>query len=234
MNKAIHDLSEITSTGQIHPMPFTRVELVIMSVVDDVLCVLLGKREQEPYIGQWALPGGVVRIDLDENLDASAQRVAQERLGINVPYLRQQCVIGGATRDPRAPWAVSIVYRALTRIEEFNPTPGKRLEALRWCPVDIAIAENDIAFDHNQLIQKAVDAMRTEIDRLELPLEFLPSLFTLGELQSTCEALLGHHLDKSSFRRRIDERALVEPVPGEMRMGAFRPAQLYRYSDYIK
>lgn len=210
-------------------MPFTRVELVIMSVVDDVLCVLLGKREQAPYVGQWALPGGVVRIDLDANLEASAQRVAQERLGINVPYLRQQCIIGGATRDPRAPWAVSIVYRALTQIEAFNPTAGKRLEALRWCPVDEAVADNEIAFDHNQLIQKAVSAMRTEIDRLELPLEFLPKLFTLGELQSTCEALLGHHLDKSSFRRRIDERSLVEPVLGEMRMGAFRPAQLYRF-----
>jgi len=232
MIKTLIDLSEITPTGQIHPMPFTRVELVIMSVVDDVLCVLLGKREQAPYIGRWALPGGVVRIDLDANLDESAQRVAQERLGINVPYLRQQCVIGGATRDPRAAWAISIVYRALTRIEEFNPTAGKRLEALRWCPVDEAIADSHIAFDHNQLIQKAVVVMRTEIDRLELPFEFLPSLFTLGELQSTCEALLGHHLDKSSFRRRIDERTLVEPVPGEMRIGAFRPAQLYKFNRF--
>lgn len=234
MYKTLIDLSDVSVTGSVHQMPFTRVELVIMSVLDDGLCVLLGKREQAPYIGQWALPGGVVRIDLDENLDASAQRVAQERLGINVPYLRQQCVIGGATRDPRAPWAVSIVYRALTRIEEFNPAPGKRLEALRWCPVDIAIADNEIAFDHNQLIQKAVSAMRTEIDRLELPFDFLSSLFTLGELQSNCEALLGHYLDKSSFRRRIDERSLAEPVQGEMRMGAFRPAQLYQFSDSIK
>lgn len=234
MHKTLIDLSDVSVTENLHQMPFTRVELVIMSVVDDVLCVLLGKREQAPYIGKWALPGGVVRIDLDENLDASAQRVAQERLGINVPYLRQQCVIGGTTRDPRAPWAVSIVYRALTRIEEFNPTPGKRLEALRWCPIDEAVGDSNIAFDHNQLIQKAVAAMRIEIDRLELPFEFLPSLFTLGELQSTCEALLGHHLDKSSFRRRIDERALVEPVLGEMRIGAFRPAQLYQCDNAAK
>jgi len=75
--------------------------------------------------------------------------------------------------------------------------------------------------------------MRNEIDQLELPIEFLPNLFTLGELQSTCEALLGHHLDKSSFRRRIDERTLVESVPGEMRVGAFRPAQLFRCSGQI-
>ncbi len=234
MNKYLHDLSDIGVTGNVHQMPFTRVELAVLSVVDNVLCVLLGKREQAPYIGQWALPGGVVRIDLDANLEAAAQRVAQERLGISVPYLRQQCVVGGETRDPRAPWAISIVYRALTRTEEFNPTAGKRLEALRWCPVDEAVADDNIAFDHNQLIQKAVTAMRTEIDRLDLPFEFLPKEFTLGELQLTCESLLGHHLDKSSFRRRIDERTLVEPVSGEMRVGAFRPAQLYRFSSPTK
>jgi ADP-ribose pyrophosphatase YjhB (NUDIX family) len=231
MYKDLMDLSEISVAGNLHPMPFTRVEIVVMSLVKNELCVLLGKREQAPYTGQWALPGGVVRIDLDIDLEASAQRVAQERLGINVPYLRQQCVIGGETRDPRAPWAISIVYRALVRVDELNPIPGKRLTELRWCPVDEAIADQEIAFDHNKLIQKAVKAMRDEIDRLELPIESLPKHFTLGELQSTCEALLAHPLDKSSFRRRIDERNLVEPVPGEMRVGAFRPAQLFKFCD---
>ena len=218
----------VISPNKIYPMPFTRVELVVMSIVDDGLVVLLGKREQAPYAGQWALPGGVIRIDLDADLDASAQRVAQERLGIEVPYLRQQCVVGGATRDPRAPWAISIVYRALTRHEEFNPTAGKRLESLRWCPVDTAIADRSLAFDHSELIQKAISATRAEINRLDLPFAYLPDQFTLGELQSSCETLLGRRLDKSSFRRRIDERAIIEPIPGEMRVGAFRPAQLYR------
>jgi len=209
-------------------MPFTRVELIVMSVVNDGLSVLLGKRKEAPHAGKWALPGGVVRIDLDANLDESAQRVARERLEIEMPYLRQQCVVGGATRDPRAPWAISIVYRALTRVDEFNPSAGKRLEALRWCPVDEAIADQTLAFDHNQLIQRAVDATRKEIDQLELPFGYLPEQFTLGELQAVCEILLDRRLDKSSFRRRIDERKIIEQVQGEMRVGAFRPAQLYR------
>jgi 8-oxo-dGTP diphosphatase len=217
-----------TPTSKHYPMPFTRIELIIMSVVNSGLVVLLGKREQAPYEEQWALPGGVVRIDLDANLDESAQRVARERLTIRMPYLRQQCVVGGAMRDPRAPWAVSIVYRALTRAEDFNPAAGKRLDALRWCPVDEAIANNQLAFDHQQLIEQAVIATRSEIDRLDLPFGFLPEQFTLGELQTACEIMLGHRLDKSSFRRRIDERAIIEPVEGEMRIGAFRPAQLFR------
>ncbi len=215
-------------SANIYPMPFTRIELVVLSVVDDGLAVLLGKREQAPYIGKWALPGGVVRIDLDADLDASAQRVAEERLGIKVPYLRQQCVVGGASRDPRAPWAISIVYRAYARHDEFLPAAGKRLDELRWCPVDEAMADQHLAFDHSNLIQLAVRDARAEIDQLELPFEYLPDLFTLGELQATCELILGRRLDKSSFRRRIDDRAIIERVPGEMRVGAFRPAQLFK------
>jgi ADP-ribose pyrophosphatase YjhB (NUDIX family) len=217
-----------TPSSTIYPMPFTRIELVVLSVVDDGLAVLLGKREQAPYVGQWALPGGVVRINLDVDLDDSAQRIAQERLGINVPYLRQQCVVGGATRDPRAPWAISIVYRAYARLDEFIPAAGKRLDELRWCPVDEAMADQNLAFDHSNLIQLAVRDARAGVDQLELPFEYLPDLFTLGELQATCELILGRRLDKSSFRRRIDERKIIEPVTGEMRVGAFRPAQLFK------
>jgi hypothetical protein len=59
----------------------------------------------------------------------------------------------------------------------------------------------------------------------------LPETFTLGELQLTCEQILGRGLDKSSFRRKLAERELVEAVEGEMRGGANRPAQVYRLRD---
>ena len=73
-----------------------------------------------------------------------------------------------------------------------------------------------------------METVRGEIERLELPFGFLPTQFTLGELQACCEAILGRRLDKSSFRRRLDDRQLLEAVEGEHRTGAFRPAQLYR------
>lgn len=220
--------SGIPATGQLHPMPFTRIELAILSIVDGGLAVLLGKRAGAPHKGKWALPGGVLRIDLDRDLEAAAQRVAGERLGVTLPYLRQLQAVGGKSLDSRAPWALSIAYRALLPFDAIDPKAGKRLEALRWCPVDEAIADTKLAFDHADLILSALEATRAEIERLELPFGFLPKAFTLGELQACCEALLGRRLDKSSFRRRLDERGLLEPLPGEMRTGAFRPAQLFR------
>ena len=216
------------SGARAHPMPFTRVELVVLSLIDGRLAVLLGKREQAPHKGAWALPGGVLRIDLDSDLEAAARRVAQERIGVAPPFIRLLTAVGSRARDPRAHWGLAIVYRALVPIGAFRPTAGKRLEALRWVSVDEAARDARLAFDHAQLIEGAGRVTRAEVERLELPFDFLPETFTLGELQVLCESMLGRRLDKSSFRRRLDERSLLQAVPGDMRRGAFRPAQLYR------
>jgi 8-oxo-dGTP diphosphatase len=214
--------------AKVHPMPFCRVEIAILSVVDDQLSVLLAKRAEAPYIGRWGLPGGVIRIDLDEDIEAAVRRVARERLEVELPFLRQLCAVGGVSRDPRSKWGLSIVYRGLLPAEAFDPKAGKRIEALAWRPVEDVMVDSKLAFDHAQLVAQAVTATRAEIDHLELPFEFLPEQFTLGELQATCEQILGRRLDKSSFRRKLDERKLVVSIEGEMRTGAFRPAQLYK------
>lgn len=62
-----------------------------------------------------------------------------------------------------------------------------------------------------------------------MPQGLLAEHFTLTELQETCEKVLGRVLDKSSFRRKLDDRDFVEPLVGAMRGGAFRPAQLYKF-----
>lgn len=218
-----------TSSANHYPMPFTRLELVVLGLVDGELHVLLAKRAGDPFKGRWALPGGVLRIDLDESLEAAAQRVAQERLGCHLPFLRQFCAVGGPQRDAqRSSWALSIVYRALVDAASFDPAGGKRVEALAWQPVDKASRDRTLAFDHAEIIGRAVEATRQEVRNLELPRGFIPGRFTLGELQSLCEQLLGELLDKSSFRRRLADRQLVEPVEGEMRTGAYRPAQVFR------
>jgi 8-oxo-dGTP diphosphatase len=174
----------------------------------------------------------VLRIDLDRGLEDFAQRVAQERLGVTLPYLRQQCAVGSRDRDPRADWSLSLVYRALLQHQSFNPVPGKRVDELRWFAVDALDKAAPIGFDHQDVIGMAVSAMREEVDDLDLPFDYLPPEFTLGELQATCEALLGKNLDKSSFRRRLRDRDTVEPIEGAFVGGANRPAQMYRASKH--
>jgi ADP-ribose pyrophosphatase YjhB (NUDIX family) len=211
-----------------HQMPFTRLEIAVLGLVGDELNVLLARRAAAPHAGRWALPGGALRIDLDTSLDDAARRVMRERLGLDLPFLRQLCAAGGPTRDPRAPWALSVVYRAVVSADRIAPAAGKRIEALAWRPVADAMTGSGLAFDHGELIARAVTATRLDIERLDMPEGILPDSFTLGELQTLCERLLGRRLDKSSFRRKLADRRLVEPVAGALRMGANRPAQIYR------
>ena len=215
-------------TAKNHPMPFTRIEVAVLSVVDNELQVLLAKRAEAPYAGKWALPGGVVRIDLDKSLEASAQRVIAERLDTVIPAMEQLCAVGGPKRDPRADWALSIVFKAFVPFNQISVSAGKRIESLAWRPVEQAIADENLAFDHADLINRAVTATREQIDALVLPAGLLEEQFTLGDLQSTCEQVLGRKLDKSSLRRKLNNRNIVEAVEGATRGGAFRPAQLYR------
>lgn len=212
----------------IHPMPFVRLELAVLTVRDGALQVLLGKRKEAPFAGRWALPGGVIRIDLDADLSAGCQRIATERLGTALPSLSQVCAVGSRQRDPRAPWAISVVYRCMVPPDTLEAAPGKRLERLEWTSATEAMAKTDLAFDHADLIGLAVEATRAEFQALRFPPGFLADQFTLGDLQEVSEAVLSRRLDKSSFRRRIDEAGCVEPIAGAVRTGAFRPAQLYR------
>lgn len=211
-----------------YPMPFVRVDVCALSVREGALHVLLAHRKEAPYKGRWGLPGGVLRIDLDASLEAAAQRVAQERLGRTLPNLGQVAAVGAAKRDPRVPWAVSVVYRSLVQ-PDIETTPGKRVEALTWAPVENIEKRADLAFDHGSLVAKAVEATRTEVAAMRFPAGWLTEPFALSELQALSEAVLGAPLDKVTFRRRVEANGVATPITGHMRSGgAHRPAQLYR------
>ena len=116
-------------------------------------------------------------------------------------------------------------------MEDLAPKAGKRLDALRWATGEHAMADTTLAFDHRSIMSSAVTELRAEVSRLDLPFDFLPSEFTLGELQACCEVLLGRRLDKSSFRPRLDDRRNMKVVEGAFKRGANRPAQLYCACD---
>ena len=203
-------------------------ELVLLCVREGCLQVLLSHRKEAPFKGKWGLPGGVLRIDLDASLEDAAQRVATERLNRSLPNLSQVAALGGAKRDPRAPWAMSVVYRSLVQ-PDIETTPGKRVQALEWRPVAEVVAAADLAFDHASLVGQAVEAVRREVREFRFPLGWLPEEFILSELQAISQAVLGTKLDKVTFRRRIEVEGVAVALVGKLRFGgAHRPSQIYK------
>ena len=196
------------------------VDVVIFTLGDGGLEVVLQKREKEPYLGQLALPGGYIHAEEDVDSLAAAQRVLKDKTGLVSPYLEQLFTFSGGARDPRG-WSVSIAYYALVSNDVLK-LPGDTRFAL--LPAD---GLPHLPFDHNCIIDFAMDRLKNKSMYSALPCYLLPMAFTLTELQQTYERVLGYKLDKSAFRRKINELDFLEPMD-EVRTGVHRPAQLYR------
>lgn len=215
----------------VYPMPLVRIEVALQALINKSLSTLLIKRAEDPFIGAWALPGGVVRTDLDASLDSAAARVLSERLLVAPTGLTQLVAIGSAGREPRGPdqWGLSIVYRGLVDAESLKPSSGKRIEDWAWFGAEELPPQSLFAFDHSELVERAISLTRHEFGDLRFPRGLIPEQFTLTELQGICEAVLSQRLDKSSFRRKLRDRGVVEMIEGSYQTGKKnRPAGLYR------
>lgn len=196
------------------------VDVVLLTLLDARLQVALLTRYRAPHAGRLALPGGFIHPDEDRDTGAAAERMLREKTGLTSPYLEQLATFGGPARDPRG-WSISVAYFALV--------PATLLAQghadLRWHPVD---ALPPLPFDHADIVAQAVARVRTKSQYSSLPVHLCGERFTLPQLQAVYEAVLGERLNKVSFRRRVEELDMLEPLPGEVAGGAHRPAQLWR------
>ncbi len=205
--------------------PMVTVDVVIFTVRNSRLQVLVMNREADPEEGKWSIPGGFLDVDCDESLESAALRKIKEKTGVESPYLEQLETIGNLTRDPRG-WSVTVAYFALINIEDIRIKPGVASQTL-WVDVDDPILE-ELAFDHGSIYAHALERLRNKVAYTALPVHLLPKAFTLTDLKTVFEIIMETTLEKSAFRRRIKEADIVVPIPGKMRLGNFRPAQMYR------
>jgi len=205
------------------PRPLTTVDVVIFAVRDDTLHVLLVQRPEgdgEPFPGVWALPGGFVDVDKDRDLAACAMRKLEEKTEIASPYLEQLGSWGSATRDPRG-WSATHAYFALV------PAVKTYAADARWFAIFAGKVKPKLAFDHDDILDTAIQRLRAKVEYTSLPAYLMPPEFTLPDLQRVYEIVLDRPLEKSSFRTRILATDLIEPI-AKMRKGPNRPALLYR------
>ncbi len=209
--------------------PLTTVDVVIFTIRDSALQVLLVQRHtgpEDPFPGQWALPGGFIDTARDSDLAACALRKLHEKTGVEAPYLEQLGSWGNATRDPRG-WSATHVYFSLIPSDHLGLTPGGNAADSRWFSVQGGRVRQALAFDHAVLLEAAATRFRDKVEYTSIPAFLMPDEFTLTELQHTYEILLARELEKKAFRTRLLAAGLLDPVP-RMKSGPNRPAQLYR------
>ena len=163
-----------------YSQPSVTVDIVVFTIINDDLKVLLIKRAVEPFKGEWAIPGGFVRMD--ESLEEAAKRELQEETNVKNIYLEQLYSFGEPKRDPRGR-VITVSYMALINsnneaIELKATTDSLKAEWYSFNNLP------NLAFDHKQILSYAFKRLKWKFEYTTVAFSLLPKKFTLTQLQN--------------------------------------------------
>ncbi len=194
------------------------------------LLILLVMRQDEPYLGEWCLPGTLVRQG--ETLEAAADRILAEKIRVNNLYLEQLYTFGGPNRDPReAIDSYGVRYLSVSYFALVSYTSAELIATgvggIAWYPIDKL---PNLAFDHQQIIDYGYQRLRNKLEYSPIAFDVLPEHFTLSDLYQLYTTVLGETFsDYSNFRNRLIKLKFLEETGIKSSRGSGRPANLYRF-----
>jgi 8-oxo-dGTP diphosphatase len=225
--------------------PHVSVDCVVFGFDNERLNVLLIEQSSEK-LGekvQNALPGDLVWEE--ESLDEAASRVLRELTNIEGIYLKQFKAFGDPNRvrdfkdmawlqsyrsQPHAR-VITVAYYAFVRMDDFEPAASSFAEKVFWQDVhDIP----RLAFDHNGILEEALEVLRLDFDKHQVGFELLPEKFTLSQLQTLYEIILDRKLDKRNFRKKVMKESIVTPLDEKQTGVLHKPAQLFELSNEVR
>jgi 8-oxo-dGTP diphosphatase len=112
--------------------------------------IVLIRRENPPYQGSYALPGGFVEVG--ETVEEAVRREAKEETGLDLVLLKLVGVYSNPDRDPRG-HVVSICYLAWGSGELVAGSDARSAEV--FDPKDLP----PLAFDHAQIIRDGLEKL---------------------------------------------------------------------------
>jgi 8-oxo-dGTP diphosphatase len=213
------------SVSYTYARPALAVDCVLFGLDDEDLKVLLIRRGIDPFQGRWALPGGFVHID--ETVDDAARRELREEAGVERVYLEQLYTFGDLGRDPRER-VVSVAYYALALLSAHTVKADTDAREAAWFAVDDLPR---LAFDHDVIVDKAIERLRGKVRYSPIGFELLPRKFTLSQLQRVYEKILGDPLDKRNFRKKALATGLLIELDEVEQDVAHRAARLYMFDE---
>jgi 8-oxo-dGTP diphosphatase len=246
MNEKSHQANVNEPSTVIRPdgagyLPGLAIDLVIFGFHENQLKILLLEYRNTNL---FALPAGFIREE--ENLNDAARRSLAKRTGLTDIYLEQFYVFGDRTRHDPAPmraimeakgefptddhWLlrrfVSVGFYALVDFTKAIPNPDALSDRCDW--YDLA-GLPPLMLDHGAMVQKALDTLRANLYQKLIGFNLLPDTFTIGDLQSLYETILGEKLNRSSFQRKMLSLDILERVDKRWTGGAHKAPYLYRF-----
>ena len=187
------------------------------------ISVLLVKRKYEPFKGTWAIPGGFV--ENEESLEDAVSRELKEETGIKITYLEQLYTFGNPQRDPRQR-IISVAYFGLVRPEIYKISADSDADEVKWFDIHKL---PKLAFDHDHILDIAIDRLRAKITYEPIGFELLDERFPFSDLENLYTTLLGRDIDRRNFRKKIMSLGMLNELDEKVSKGAGRPANLFQF-----
>jgi len=216
------------------------IDCVVLGFDEDhkMKVLLIKKFINEDNDFQYALPGDLVGAE--EGLLNGAKRILKSLTSLDDVFLKQFHVFGDPDRTRQQKdqsWlkmhrkdpderVVTVGYVALVNMEEYNPKASSFAVDTEW--VELSEVSSDLAFDHNDILDKGIKHLREKIDH-QLISNLLPKKFTLSQLQTIYETLLDEELDKRNFRKTLSKIDVIRRTDEKQQGVAHKPAYLYTY-----
>lgn len=201
------------------------VDCVVFGYHNGEIKVLLVQRDAEPFKGHWALIGDLV--EPDQNLWDAANNVLEKLTGLKNIYMKQFFTFGSVDRHPLGR-VVTVGYFSLVSSIDHHPIASSWAKSAEWFNINEL---PELAFDHQNILNKAIETLKTEVRHKPTGFELLPSKFTLLELQLLYETLLDAKFDKSNFRKKILEMNILKPLNEVKQKVSHRPAKLFKFDE---
>ncbi len=228
-------------------IPNVSVDSVVFGFDSVHLNVLLIGRNilyEGTWYHDWKFPGDLIR--LNEDLDTASKRILKELTGLQNIYMKQLKAFGSLDRLIRRPqdmsWLISIdhperrvitiPYYALINLSKNGQKKIDLTTIARWTNVD-DVSNLPLAFDHQEILEFALETLRNELRTKPLAFELLPSKFSLSQLQKIYEVIFGISLDKRNFRKKISNLSYIVALNEKETEVSHRPAKLYMFSREI-
>ncbi|MBI1377791.1 MAG: NUDIX domain-containing protein [Frankiales bacterium] len=202
------------------PRPSVAVDTAVLTVAPgDVLSVLLVRRPAGMRPA-WALPGTFLHEG--ERLADAVRRSLRDKAGVTGLSPQQLVVLDDPHRDARG-WVLSVAHLETSPYESLAPQLSDG-DDVRLAPVD---SLPRLAFDHAEVVRRAVDALRDQYAEHPDPRRLVPEPFSLAQLRRVHEAVAGRELQRDTFRRLMEPqlRPTGERTAGEVG----RPARMFRH-----
>ncbi len=198
--------------------------LIIYTSDEGKLKVYLHKRKDEPYKGYWTLPTSFLSCDeLPEN---NVQVIFKKMTGLDNTKFLQNKTFSKLDRNPNKRIIglsyVAITDKHLTEIKQDN-------ENNAWFEIDTL---PKMGFDHENIINEVSNDIKEKIlnNYEDILLMFFPSDFTLSELQSFYENVLGKKIDRRNFHKKFVSQNLIIDTGFKLANKSGRPGTLYSFN----